>query len=440
MIVKPEDACLGMYVCGFEGNWLSHPFWRANFIVTTQDELVKIRHSRASIVIDPARGVTPVIAGDQTPEGRKDIVAIGPKTSSRWHDISSVPTKPLPPRPAPRRIVPPAAFGKADKARAAALAQRSTKVVKALFEDCRLGREIAAPQIIGVVRDIADTLEQNSAAFASVTRLKAKDDGTYTHSVAVCALLISLAREIGASPEAVQDYGIAGLLHDIGKLQIDDAVLQKVGPLTDAERAHIALHPELGHAILSAETGLPAVALDICLHHHERVDGSGYPFGLSGDQITPAARMAAICDVYDAMTSDRPYKKGMSPIDAITEMAGLDGHFDQDLLFRFMRSIAVFPPGKLLRLRSNRLAIVLPSAHADRLPVVRAFYATVGSHFVDYEDVILSDRLSDDQAVSQEDPAVWFSDNGRAMAARIIGNLPVQTPPSSHAPTLHAAR
>ncbi len=426
MRVKSEDAVMGMYVRSFEGNWLSHPFWRANFVISTQDELVKIRHSRADIVINPARGAVPVAAGEEIQAARKgEPVAVAPRPVSRWQESPAAAVKPMPPRLVSKRITAPAAFGKADKARASALAQRSTKVVKALFEDCRLGRAIATPQIIGVVHDIAEMLEQNSAAFASVTRLKAKDDYTYTHSVAVCALLISLARATGASSDAVQDMGIAGLLHDIGKLQIDQTILQKVTPLTEAEHKQIAQHPELGHATLVAEKGLPTVALDVCLHHHERIDGSGYPFGLSGDQISLAARMAAICDVYDAMTSDRPYKAGKSPIEAITEMAGLDGHFDQDLLFRFMRSIAVFPPGKLVRLRSNRLAIVLPSVRVDCLPVVRAFYATVGSHFIDYEDVILSDRLSDDQAVSQEDPAVWFSDDGRAMASRIMGNLPL---------------
>jgi len=412
--IKPEQAALGMYVQRFEGSWLSHPFWRAQFVIESDAELLRVRNGATDIFIDPTKGVT--VAPATTP------AAAEPLRPAR--DALIVPA-PAPVSPAtqrkrqPTRVVAPPAFGKADKLRAAALAQRSTKVVKELFDDCRLGRSIQTPQILEVVRDIADTLERTGTAFASVTRLKAKDDYTYTHSVAVCALMISLAREVGAAPEVVRDLGAAGLLHDVGKLQIDEAILRKEDDLSHEERLQIARHPELGHALLSTEAGVPAAALDVCLHHHERLDGSGYPFGLSEANITQAARMAAICDVYDAMTSNRPYRKGMSPVEAITEMAGMTGHFDQDLLFRFMRSIGVFPAGKLIRLRSNRLAVVLPTRRQDYRPTVRAFYDTVGTQFIDYADAVLSDCFSDDQAVSQEDPAVWFSNDWAELSSRI---------------------
>lgn len=420
--IKPEQAVLGMYVHGFDGSWLAHPFWRAHFVIDTAAELDRIRNGGTDILIDPAKGVG--LAPEQ-PAGRQPV---GPRAAppvSRAQPVRPAPPLPGRPKRPPVRLVAPPAFGKADAARATALAQRSTKVVQALFDDCRLGRSIPTPQILEVVRDIADTLERSGTAFASVTRLKTKDDYTYTHSVAVCALMISLARESGASPDAVRDLGAAGLLHDVGKLRIDGAILQKADDLTAQERAEIARHPELGHELLVSEIGVPAAALDVCLHHHERLDGSGYPFGLRGDGITAAARMAAICDVYDAMTSHRPYRKGMEPVDAITQMAAMEGHFDRDLLFRFMRSIGVFPAGELMRLRSNRLGVVLPSPQQDRRPVVRAFYDTVGTQFIDYEDVVLSDRLNDDQAVSQEDAMIWFSQDWLAMSSRISAGVSV---------------
>ena len=417
--IKPEQATVGMYVQGFDGNWLSHPFWRAHFVIASGADLLRIRNGGIDIFIDPARG-----AAMRREETVADY-AIIPRTPASVR-LATLPIPPAPTRPQrlPKQIVAPPAFGRADEARAAALAQRSTKVVRALFDDCRLGRSIQTPQILAVVGDIADTLERNGTAFASVTRLRTKDDYTYTHSVAVCALMISLAREVGAAPDAVRDLGTAGLFHDIGKLQIDEAVLRKADDLTTDERIHIARHPELGHALLSAETDLPAAALDVCLHHHERLDGSGYPFGLHEASITPAARMAAICDVYDAMTSHRPYRKGMSPVEAITGMAAMEGHFDRDLLFRFMRSIGVFPAGKLVRLRSNRLAVVMPTARQDCRPIVRAFYDTVETRFIDCADAVLSDRLNDDEAVSQEDPAIWFSNDWAEMSSRITAGFP----------------
>lgn len=423
--IKPEQARIGMYVHGFAGNWLSHPFWRGHFMIASDDDLLRVRNGGTDIFIDATKGFS--VSPTESPAAQEAILVT--RAAPGMRQMPPVTSTPPPPKRPSRRVVSPPAFGKADEARAAALAQRSTKVVKALFDDCRLGRSIQTPQILEVVRDIADTLERSGTAFASVTRLRTKDDYTYTHSVAVCALMISLAREIGMAPDAVRDLGTAGLLHDIGKLQIDEAILRKADGLDIEERAHIARHPELGHAMLSVETGLPAAALDVCLHHHERLDGSGYPFGLDQTSITPAARIAAICDVYDAMTSHRPYRRGMPPIEAITMMAGTSGHFDQDLLFRFMRSIGVFPTGKLLRLRSNRLAVVLPAARPDCLPVVRAFYDTVGTQFIEYVDAAVSDRPEDDQAVSQEDPAVWFSNEWTEMSVQIITGSPLAPVP-----------
>lgn len=417
--IKPEQAELGMYVDGFPGSWLSHPFWRANFVIKSDDDLLRIRNGGTDLFINPEKGAPVALQKG----GHPDRPIVEPKKVAALHAKLAVPSARGQPRRLPKRAMAPPAFGKADEFRAAALAERSTRVVKDIFDNCRLGRTIPTAQILEIVRDIAETLEQNSTAFASVTRLKAKDDYTYTHSVAVCALMISLARELGLSAESVRDLGAAGLLHDVGKLQIDETILRKPGDLTAEERSLIAQHPELGHSMLLAETGVPTAALDVCLHHHERLDGSGYPFGLREDNITQAARIAAICDVYDAMTSHRPYRKGMSPVEALTQMAAMHGHFDRDLLFRFMRSVGVFPAGKLIRLRSNRLGVIMPAAQQGCRPVARAFYDTVETCLIDYEDAVLSDRLNDDQAVCAEDPTVWFANDWAKMSARIISGL-----------------
>lgn len=418
--IKPEQAELGMYVQGFEGSWLSHPFWRTNFVIRSDADLLRIRSGATDILIDPDKGAAVAL--------RQGVQPARPGAEPRRVPAlrAGTPLAPVRSRPKrlPRRVVGPPAFGKADEARATAVAERSARVVKELFDNCRLGQAIPTPQILEIVRDVADMLEQNSTAFASVTRLRAKDDYTFTHSVAVCALMISLAREAGASADLVRDLGAAGLLHDVGKLQIDEAILRKPGDLTVEERQQIARHPELGHAMLSAEMGVPAAALDVCLHHHERLDGSGYPFGLREGSITQAARMAAICDVYDAMTSHRPYRKGMSPVEALTQMAAMEGHFDRHLLFRFMRSVGVFPAGTLIRLRSNRLAVIMPTTRQGCRPVARAFYNTVETCLIDYEDAVLSERLNDDQALSEENPAVWFAQDWPTMSSRIIEGVP----------------
>lgn len=385
-----------MYVHSFSGGWLSHPLWRSRLLISSEQELARIRSSNSEIIIDTEKG----------------------------RDVPPPPSPRAPVAPAPMRAS--GRFGRADKVRANELAQRSKTIVDAMFADCRLGKGVPTADILAVVDDIASSLN-NMAAFISVTRLKAQDDQTYTHSVAVCALMINLARELGYTPEAARDLGMAGLLHDIGKATIPPDILLKAGPLNEAETIEMRRHPVQGHAILSGTAGVPAVALDVCQHHHERLDGSGYPFGLKGEAISIATRMAGICDAYDAMTSIRPHAAGKSPLEAVTEMESADGQFDRALLFRFMGSIGVYPAGKLVRILGDRLAVTLPHNAYGIEPVFRTFYSTVETRFLQPRDVILSDCHAEGTTVIAEDPASWFSESWPTMAARIMaGERPVR--------------
>jgi HD-GYP domain-containing protein (c-di-GMP phosphodiesterase class II) len=427
--IRPADAEMGMYVQGFEGTWLSHPFWRPRFVIRTQADLDRIRASDVAIVIDTEKGAAPALAAASA---GSDVVPapVRPAAFAALRRAAEEATLPPPPPAKPvRRVTAPAAFGKADRTRAAIVANRSAKAVARLFDDCRAGQGISIAAALDVVDDIARSLDISSAAFITVTRLRSKDNATYMHSVAVSGLMIGFARDLALPPDEVSLYGLAGLMHDIGKLSIDSAILQKEGPLAEHEMAEIRRHPQLGHDLLRTESDSTPLVMDVCLHHHERMDGSGYPFGLAGDDISRAARVAAICDVYDALVSVRSYKKGMSGSAAMATMEDMAGHFDPDLLFRFMRSAGYYTAGKLVKLRSNRLAMVLPLTREDSRTVVRAFYSTTESRFVDYEDAVLSDRLSDEQAIAQESPDDWFAADWTAMAEQIrAGRYPAICP------------
>lgn len=390
-----------MYIHAFDGPWLRHPFWLPRFLLSSPDDLTALLESDVvTLVIDESRG-TPLVI----PSLARTNAAPGPAAEAPAPDEPGSVAQ-LEKRPAERPCT-----TLEERERAARVMSRSKRAIKGLFEGARLGKAIRSEDVVPVVEEISASVARNAHALIGLSRLKSKDDYTYVHSVAVCALMVNFAKHLDLGPAEVHELGVAGLLHDVGKMAVPDGVLNKPSSLTDEEFAIVRTHPQQGHRLLQAGSGIPETALDVCLHHHERIDGTGYPFKLQDAQISRAAKMGAICDVYDALTSDRSYKKAWAPDEAIIRMRGWQGHFDPELLFRFMQSIAVFPFGMLVRLRSNRLGIVLENGRRASRPRVRAFYSTRDRAILPFEDVVIDDNLASDQILSEEDPAAWgFAD------------------------------
>ena len=179
-----------------------------------------------------------------------------------------------------------------------------------MFSDARMGRAMNTEDVDLLVEEISTSVMRHPHALISLSRLKTTDEYTYMHSVAVCALMVALARQMDLDEDQVREAGVAGLMHDVGKMMIDPAILNKPDRLTYEEYEVMKHHPQAGLEILQGCERVTRLVMDVCLHHHEKVDGSGYPHGLKDEEISLLAKMGAICDVYDAVTSDRPYKKG----------------------------------------------------------------------------------------------------------------------------------
>jgi len=385
-VIPINQLRLGMFIQQMQGAWFEHPFWRKSFMLKDDDDLKKLLVSNIpSVVIDTAKGV--------------DAMAFAPSPVLPPSEpvVTAVPSK-------KQR---PISFDD-EKSRASKLIQSSKVAVSSMFSEVRMGKAINSENALPLVNDIVASVSRNQNAFTSLVRLKSKDDYTYMHSVAVCALMVALARELGLSEDQIRQAGMAGLLHDIGKMAIPDEVLSKPGALSDDEFMVIRRHSEFGHAILSRSQNIDEVCLDVCLHHHEKVDGSGYPHKLKGDEISLFAKMGAVCDVYDAITSNRPYKAGWEPGVSLQRMSQWTEHFDQVVFKAFVKCVGIYPIGSLVKLKSGRLGVVIEqSAQSLLTPVVKVFFSTKSKTRIAAEVVDLSKVEAQDQITGHEDPRVW---------------------------------
>jgi len=284
----------------------------------------------------------------------------------------------------------------------------SKKAVASMFHEVRMGKAVNAEAALQLVDDIATSVARNEGALISLVRLKNKDDYTYMHSVAVCALMIALANELGLSEAETKQAGMAGLLHDIGKAGIPIEVLNKPGALTDEEFTTVKQHPERGHTMLVQANITDEVVLDVVLHHHEKVNGMGYPNKLKADEISLFAKMGAVCDVYDAVTSNRPYKDGWEPGVSLHRMAQWAEHFDDSVFKAFVKSVGIYPIGSMVKLKSGRLAVVIDQSPKSLLtPVLKVFFSTKSNSRIPVEVLDLSKPSARDSIVGHEDPVVW---------------------------------
>lgn len=396
--ITPAQLRVGMFVHEVPGSWLSHPFWRGAFKLTDDKQLRQLRQAVTHVVIDTAKGLDIELAQPQESEPEPEVELLPPDAAPASLAESGA-------RPAAGQ---PATGFQDEVRRASKIVAQARPAMKSLFRDVRMGKAIDAEHCLPLVSDIAESVQRNPSAIVSLARLKTSDDYTFMHSVAVCALMVSLGKQLGLGEADCREAGLAGLVHDLGKAMMPLEVLNKPGALTAEEYAIMKSHPEAGHRMLLEGKGVGPVPLDVCLHHHEKVNGKGYPHGLKGDEISLFAKMGAVCDVYDAITSNRPYKAGWDPAESITKMAqwAKDGHFDEKIFQAFVKSVGIYPIGSLVKLRSGRLAIVVDQGVGSLLkPVVKVFYSTRANEPLVPEMLDLG-RVSD-EIVSRESPSTW---------------------------------
>ncbi len=405
--IHVRHLTLGMYLHEFCGSWMDHPFWRAKFLLKDPKDLERIQSTAIQECwIDTSKGLD--VAAGTASKSREEVDAQIATDFSLLENLPPLRVTLPPPPPPPVRDHTPADMG-TELRRAAAICGKAKQAVVSMFHEARMSRAVDSVGAQHLVEEISDSVTRNPGALISLARLKTADDYTYMHSVAVCALMVALARQLRLNDEQTRLAGMAGLLHDLGKAAIPLAVLNKPGKLTDAEFNVVRSHPVEGYHMLKEGGKLPDAVLDACLHHHEKIDGSGYPDKLQGEGISVIARMAAICDVYDAITSDRPYKRGWDPSESLRRMAEwTSDHFDQRLFQAFVKSIGIYPVGSMVRLTSGRIGVVTQQAPtALTTPQVKVFYSTKSDLRIPPEVVDLAAPGCTEKIVAREDPDKW---------------------------------
>jgi putative nucleotidyltransferase with HDIG domain len=372
--IDTDQLRAGMYVHKLLGPWLKHPFWRTSFLAG-EEEVTLLRNSAVEqLVVDTVRGIDPDFSQARAapaPEPRETACPQAGRPTAVEADAAT-------------RL-------ESELVRARRICLDGRQAVEAMFAELRMGRSIDPESAMPIIEEITGSVMRHPSALVSVARLKTADDYTYLHSVATSALMSMLARQLGLPPEQIMEAAMGGLLHDMGKARMPLDVLNKAGKLTDDEYSVMKHHPAEGERLLREGGVDNAAVLDIALHHHEKIDGSGYPHQLAGEGISLLSRMGAVCDVYDAITSNRPYKQAWDPGESLRRMASWSGHFDPRILKAFIKSLGIYPTGTLVRLSSEKLAVVLEQNPVSLLtPRVRAFYSAKSRSHILLHDIDLS--------------------------------------------------
>ncbi|TRD11835.1 DUF3391 domain-containing protein [Erythrobacter insulae] len=384
---------LGMFVHKMNGGWFDHPFWKAKFLIDEPQKLQTLKSSAlTSVVIDTSLGKDVEEeqalrnAGTNAKATKaKRLNAITRRQSTREQTSRPVSTA-------------------AELGAAQALANNASAKLKDIFRAAHLGRAISVSSVAPIVGDIQASIDRNSQAFHGLMRCKLKSEFVYRHSLCVSALMISLARKMNLSSKETTDAGLAGLLLDIGTSYYPKTINPPHGDFSQLDPEIWHQHVQLGHRALRYDEEVSDWALHACLHHHERMDGKGFPEGLREIDISVGGRMAAICDTFNFLLNDGGGGSPLDPSTAVKTMRQMEGAFDPDILRKFIESVGQFPVGSFVRLRSGFLGMVIDeNPLVAARPLVEVFYSLAEGKRIAQRRIKLGDGLNDDEILDTAD-------------------------------------
>ncbi|MDH5178924.1 MAG: HD-GYP domain-containing protein [Gammaproteobacteria bacterium] len=391
--IHTQQLKIGMHIHDLDADWMEHPFVSTRFTLDDQQQIDQIKAAGIEqVVIDTEKGLD--CAGGETVDA---VQAVLQETFDKPHAKKTVHQKQV-------RAV-------EEFSHARDIYREATQVIHRLMEDVRLGKQVELEQLEPVAEKIVSSVFRNKDALISLTRIKNRDYYTFMHCVSVSGLMSTFAHSQGMELERIKQIALGGLLHDIGKTQIPLEILNKPGKLTDAEFEVMKSHVLHGVGLLGEVEGLTADAIDVVSMHHERFDGSGYPRGLKGNEISMVGQMSMMVDVYDALTSVRCYKDAWEPSFTLKKLLEWsDTQFNRELVESYIRSLGIYPVGSLVQLQSGLVGIVMEQHESDLLrPDIRIIYNSRFEKYVQVKDVRLC-RLPEDHIVQAVSPEKYHID------------------------------
>ena len=378
-----------MYIHELNCSWINHPFTLNQFSISDNSDIKKIRAAGIkTLQIDTSKGLD-IEEKKSTPATEVETLVEEPISQSATAQKQSL---------------------KQTRKEAKKIKQHAEQAITTIMADVKLGQQVEMELVTPVVDKMAESVLDNQNALLGLSRIRHMDKYTFEHSVNIGVLMMSFAKSRGMSAEIIHDVGVGGLLHDIGKTLTPNEILNKPGKLTDEEFVIMRRHVVDSRLILEKTPGINRNALDVAALHHEKYDGSGYPDGKKGDEISEIGQMSAIVDVYDALTADRCYHKGQDPSVVLKRMLSwTNSHFNPKLMQEFIHCVGIYPPATLVMLSNQYLAVVIENGANLLMPRVVAFLNTRSRATIEPQVIDLAEQ-SELKVISSESEQNWNVD------------------------------
>lgn len=364
--IKVDQLKPGMYIHDLNCGWMDHPFFGSSLNVKNEsiiDKIIKL--GIREVYIDTDKGIDVAVAVKEEVAKEKDGKPDTHEEREENAGADEINFDVIRPVPVKEEIL-----------KAKAIREEALLTVHKAMDDIKAGNKIDKETVLHTVDDILVSILRNKDALSGLRMLRKTDEYLYTHSLNVCTLTVSFGKFLGFDSQLLREIGIGSLLHDIGTMKIPQAILHKKSALSEEEYNEIKKHVQYGREILEETEGVTETSIITAYHHHERLDGSGYPNGLKGDKISYAGQAIAIIDVYDALTTKKCYRRKIPPTQALEMIYDWSGsQFNRELVQKFIRCIGIYPVGSMVSLKSGLIGVVVNHSEENLLqPVVRVIY------------------------------------------------------------------